>query len=63
MDMTPFVKAAESKLTPDAIIVLHNLSFANSYKKVLDYAASKGWHIQKVKPDHGMGLVLISLKG
>jgi predicted O-methyltransferase YrrM len=60
MDMTPFVKAAEPKLTMDAIIVLHNLAFASSYQTVLDYADSKGWHVQKVKPDHGMGLFLIS---
>ena len=60
MDMTPFVKAVEPKLTQDTIIVLHNLSFISSYKKVLDYAASKGWQVKKVKPDHGMGLFLIS---
>jgi predicted O-methyltransferase YrrM len=60
IDMTPFVKAAESKLTRDAMIVMHNLAFISSYKKVLEYAASKGWHVQKVKPEKGMGLVLIS---
>ena len=63
MDMVPFIKAAEPKLTPDAIIVLHNLAFASSYQTALDYAASKGWHIQKVKPDKGMGLFLISPSG
>jgi predicted O-methyltransferase YrrM len=62
MDVLPFVKAVEPKLTQGHIIALHAVEFAKSYVNFLKYARAKGWFIGTVKPKNGMGLVLISPK-
>lgn len=59
MDVLPFVKAVESKLTEGFIIALHNLKFAGSYSNFFKYARLKGWFTKKIKPEGGYGLFLV----
>lgn len=47
VDMLPEFKALESKLTKDTLIAIHNISFEHSYKRLLQYAASTEWVIEK----------------
>lgn len=61
-DVLPFIKAAEPKLAEGALITLHAVKFAKSYKKFLKYARAKRWFIGAIKPKDGMGLVLVSSK-
>ena len=60
----PFFKALEDKLTDDAIITLHNLGFASSYKELFEFVIKKDWIVTKIKPSSGRGegLFILSKK-
>ena len=60
VDMLPILHAAEAKLTDDAIIMLHNLSFEYSYKRLLKYAILKRWAIDKHQEDNGKGFFVVA---
>lgn len=55
VEVLPFLESVESKLSDDAIILLHNIGFEGSYKKTLDYARQRGWAVEKGRPSDGHG--------
>ncbi len=62
VDMLPVLKAVEPKLTDNALIVIHNLNFEQSYTLLFQYAASKGWTIDREYTDDcgGYGFFIIT---
>ena len=62
IDVQPMIIELESKMSKDAIILLHNLNYERYYSKCLDYAVSNGWEIQKIQVENGRGFFAISIK-
>ena len=60
VDVLPFFKVAEPKLSGDYLMALHNLSFAGIYRSFVNYALARGLRIREVKPHGGYGFFLIS---
>ena len=55
MEVLPFLKNVESKLTADAVIALHNIGFESSYQSILEYAKGNGWAVEQRYPGRGGG--------